>query len=133
MKGVEFFRARNRVARARSRVEFLIVKHLFPQRPFITFRPGACLENVSLYERDGQVVILPADGRDVQIRNVRTYDCRVDLTLPEHRLVGSWLRGRGVLDADALVTVSAQPSMHVERTTVQGGRVGLVIPAPADA
>lgn len=93
--------ARNACGRA-------VVRHLYPQRAFVTFRPDALIENARIEtDGDGTLTITALDG--CVLRNVNTYDAMIVPVDGEVRVTGLRLtaryEGRPLVRADAGHTV----------------------------
>lgn len=83
---------RTRYARYQARFHYWIVDHLFPQRPFLTFGPGAELTDVTLREHGGVIVVTLQPTSTM--RNIKGYDMAVEYAQVHPEISDALFQGR---------------------------------------
>lgn len=110
MKGMP---VRRRWQRLTHRFDRFVVRHLYPQRPFLTFAPGAVMHNVTLAEENGVLVIHV--GAKGLVQGVNGYDTRVILDAGAD-LRDGLLRARHAIDP--LVLCNPAPESTISGSTL---------------
>lgn len=116
-------RLRRSLYRARQRFDRFVVHRIYPQRPFLTFAPGACMTGVTVMEENGVLVVhVAADGL---VRGVNGYDARVVLESGAD-LTDGLLQARRRIDP--LVLCVPAPTSEITRSTFIGGQTAVHVP-----